>query len=52
MLPKVVEQLKIDVATDIKTLKDEEIGMWATPEGEAYIDGEVVVVRLSSLKSE
>lgn len=41
VLPRVVDQLKVDVATDIKTLTDEDFGMWTTPEGEPYFDGKL-----------
>lgn len=44
VLPRVVDQLKVDVATDIKTLTDEDFGMWTTPEGEPYIDGMLFVL--------
>lgn len=43
VLPRVVDQLKVDVATDIKTLTDEDIGMWTTPEGEPYFDGKLLI---------
>lgn len=40
VLPRIVEQLHADInADEINSLTDQDLGIWATPEGTAYVDG-------------
>ncbi|TFK50812.1 ARM repeat-containing protein [Heliocybe sulcata] len=39
VLPRAVDQLRLDIpATDINSLSDTDIAIWATPEGVTYVD--------------
>lgn len=40
VLPRVIEQLHADLSLKINQLTDLDIGVWNTPEGQTYIDGE------------
>jgi len=39
VLPRVMEQLQVDLSHDINALTDLDIGVWNTPEGQTFIDG-------------
>ena len=42
VLPKVVEKISTDIkADDVQSLTDEDLGIWATPEGQTFVDGEI-----------
>ncbi|THH11230.1 hypothetical protein EW146_g8121, partial [Bondarzewia mesenterica] len=38
VLPLVMEQLRMDLDSKVKTLRDEDFGIWNTPEGTSFID--------------
>ncbi|KAL4249154.1 TOG domain-containing protein [Abortiporus biennis] len=38
MAPRVVEQIGLDLDPAVDSLSDEDIGIWATPEGTAFVD--------------
>ncbi|KAI0710312.1 ARM repeat-containing protein [Cerioporus squamosus] len=39
VLPKVVEKIRLDLkAEDVNSLTDDDLGIWATPEGQTFID--------------
>ena len=40
VLPRVVEQLRMDINPSIiNAISDDDFGIWATPEGVTYVDG-------------
>lgn len=40
VLPKVVEKISADLkADDLQSLMDEDLGIWATPQGQTFVDG-------------
>ena len=40
VIPKVVEQIRGDLkAEDVHSLTDDDLGIWATPEGQTFVDG-------------
>ena len=40
VIPEIVEQLRRDInAEDLDKLTDEDLAIWATPEGTTYVDG-------------
>ena len=46
MLPCVMDQLRMDIdAGALNVLMEEEFGIWETPEGTTYVDGEVPLTR-------
>jgi hypothetical protein len=46
VLPRVMEQLRVDIdAGALNALTEEEFGIWDTPEGTTYVDGEVPFTR-------
>jgi hypothetical protein len=47
VLPRVMEQLQVDLSSDINALTDLDIGVWNTPEDQTFIDG--VCLTLCSL---
>ncbi|KAN0130768.1 ARM repeat-containing protein [Lactarius tabidus] len=38
VLPRVMEQLRADLSSDISSLTDLDIGVWNTPEGQTFVD--------------
>ncbi|KAI0262196.1 ARM repeat-containing protein [Gloeopeniophorella convolvens] len=38
VLPRIMEQLQLDLSSDINSLTDLDIGVWNTPEGETFVD--------------
>lgn len=43
VLPRVMEQLLADINADgINSLTDEDLAIWATPEGTTYVDGRYI----------
>jgi hypothetical protein len=40
IFPRIIEQLRVDLSSDIHSLTDMEIGVWNTPEGQTFVDGE------------
>ena len=46
VLPKVVEKISADLkADDVQSLTDEDLGIWATPEGQTFVDGRTHLVK-------
>lgn len=42
VLPRVVEQLRLDINPElVNALSETDFGIWATPEGTTYIDGNI-----------
>lgn len=42
VIPQIVEQLRRDInAQELDSLTEEDLAIWATPEGTAYVDGEI-----------
>jgi hypothetical protein len=40
VLPRVIEQLRADLSPDTNSLTDLDLGVWNTPEGQTFVDGE------------
>ena len=40
VLPRIMERLRADLSSDISSLTDLDIGIWNTPEGQTFVDGE------------
>ncbi|KAI0060576.1 ARM repeat-containing protein [Artomyces pyxidatus] len=38
VLPRVMDQLREDIGSDVNALSESDLGIWATPEGVAYVD--------------
>ncbi|KAH9976102.1 ARM repeat-containing protein [Lactifluus volemus] len=38
IFPRIIEQLRVDLSSDIHSLTDMEIGVWNTPEGQTFVD--------------
>lgn len=46
VLPKVVDRIRANLkADDVHSLTEEDLGIWATPEGQTFVDGIRVLVR-------
>lgn len=47
ILPKILEQLRQDINLDVlSSLTEDEFGIWATPEGTAFVDGSSSFINL------
>lgn len=44
VLPRVMDQLRVDIdAAALGALTEEDLGIWETPEGTTYVDGETAL---------